>query len=80
MAFNTVEKQILLEVKGIGLTVIKRFEEIGIDSLEKLAKCEAKEIMETVASMLNSSCWKNSPQALNAIEAAIQCARKNRDK
>ena len=37
MAFSEQEKQALLELKGVGPTVIKRFEEIGIDSFEKLA-------------------------------------------
>ncbi|OZY86083.1 hypothetical protein CBP51_03370 [Cellvibrio mixtus] len=71
MAFSAVEKNALLSVKGVGPTVIKRFEEIGIDSFEKLAVQDAKTIAEMVASMLKTTCWKNSPQALAAIEGAI---------
>jgi predicted RecB family nuclease len=71
MAFSAVEKNALLSVKGVGPTVIKRFEEIGIDSFEKLAAQDAKTIAEMVASMLKTTCWKNSPQALAAIEGAI---------
>lgn len=71
MAFSAVEKNALLSVKGVGPTVIKRFEEIGIDSFEKLAVQDAKIIAEMVASMLKTTCWKNSPQALAAIEGAI---------
>lgn len=71
MAFSAVEKNALLSVKGVGPTVIKRFEEIGIDSFEKLAIQDAKTIAEMVASMLKTTCWKNSPQALAAIEGAI---------
>ncbi|AQT60045.1 helix-hairpin-helix domain-containing protein [Cellvibrio sp. PSBB023] len=75
MAFSAVEKNALLSVKGVGPTVIKRFEEIGIDSFEKLAVQDAKTIAEMVASMLKTTCWKNSPQALAAIEGAILRAR-----
>lgn len=71
MAFSAVEKNALLSVKGVGPTVIKRFEEIGIDSFEKLAVQDAKTIAEMVAFMLKTTCWKNSPQALAAIEGAI---------
>jgi len=71
MAFTEQEKTALLELKGVGLTVIQRFEQIGIDSFEKLASHSSAEIAERVASMLRTSCWKNSPQALAAIEAAI---------
>ena len=75
MAFSHDEKQALLAVKGVGPTVIKRFEDVGIDSFEQLARYEATTIAERVASMLRTTCWKNSPQALSAVEAAIQCAR-----
>lgn len=32
MAFSEAEKVALLEVKGVGPTVVKRFEEIGIET------------------------------------------------
>ena len=75
MAFSHDEKQALLAVRGVGPTVITRFEDVGIDSFEELARYEATTIAERVASMLRTTCWKNSPQALSAVEAAIQCAR-----
>ena len=75
MAFNELEKAALLEVKGVGATVVKRFEEIGINCFAELANYEAKEIVEMVASMLRNSCWKNSPQALLAVELAIKRAK-----
>ena len=37
MAFSDQEKAALFEVKGVGPTVVKRFEEIGIDSFSELA-------------------------------------------
>lgn len=75
MAFSEPEKQALLSVKGVGPTVIKRFEEIGIDTLSELATYQAADIAEMVASMLRTSCWKNSPQTKAAIEAAIARAK-----
>lgn len=75
MAFSESEKAALLEVKGVGPTVVKRFEEIGIDSFSELANYEPKEIAERVASMLRTTCWKNSHQALSAVKSAIERAR-----
>jgi nucleotidyltransferase/DNA polymerase involved in DNA repair len=76
MGFSELEKMALLEVKGVGPTVVKRFEEIGIDSFQKLSSHDAKAIAEMVASMLRTSCWKNSPQALSAVQAAIDRAKR----
>ena len=75
MTFNEAEKQALLAVKGVGPTVIKRFEEIGISSFTELRQYSADEIAERVASMLRTTCWKNSPQAKKAINAAIARAK-----
>ncbi|MFG1491768.1 helix-hairpin-helix domain-containing protein, partial [Oceanospirillum sp. HFRX-1_2] len=52
MAFSDSERQVLLSVKGVGPTVVKRFEEIGIDTLSDLAKYDVNDIAERVASML----------------------------
>ena len=76
LAFSESEKNALLAVKGVGPTVVKRFEEIGIDSFAELATYEPKEVAERVASMLRTTCWKNSPQALSAVASAIERARK----
>ncbi|TDF39249.1 helix-hairpin-helix domain-containing protein [Alteromonadaceae bacterium M269] len=75
MGFNQVEKEALLSVKGVGSTVIKRFEEIGISSLSDLSQQNAEHIAELVASMLGTTCWKNSPQSKKAINAAIDRAK-----
>lgn len=77
MGFSQEETSALLDLKGVGPTVIKRFEEIGIQSFSELKQYRAEEIAELVASMLNTSCWKNSPQAKNAINLAIDLAIKN---
>ncbi|WP_245701662.1 helix-hairpin-helix domain-containing protein [Franzmannia pantelleriensis] len=78
MAFTESERTALLALKGVGPTVVKRFEEIGIDSFSELASHEPSEIAEMVASMLGTTCWKNSPQALSAVGLAIDIARHSR--
>ncbi|WOC28178.1 helix-hairpin-helix domain-containing protein [Pseudoalteromonas sp. N1230-9] len=75
MPFNDKERDALLALKGVGPTVVTRFEEIGIESFEELAGFDANTIAERVASMLHSTCWKNSPQAKAAITAAITRAK-----
>ncbi|QKF81832.1 helix-hairpin-helix domain-containing protein [Halarcobacter ebronensis] len=75
MPFSKEEKQKLLEVKFVGETVIKRFEQIGIDSLEVLSKSSLEEITDIVSDILGSSCWKNSPQAKKAVQNAIGYAK-----
>ena len=75
MPFSKEEKQKLLEVKFVGETVIKRFEQIGIDSLEVLSKSSVEEITDIVSDILGSSCWKNSPQAKKSVQNAIDYAK-----
>ncbi|MEL6113806.1 hypothetical protein P0Y67_01185 [Photobacterium sp. SP02] len=77
MTFSDREREVLLAVKGVGPTVIKRFEEIGINTLSDLATYQVDDIAEMVASMLRTTCWKNSPQAKTAIAAAILCAKES---
>lgn len=80
MAFSKEEKQKLLEVKFVGETVIRRFEQIGIDSFEALSKSSVEEITDIVSDVLNSSCWKNSPQARKAVQNAINFAKEYQNK
>ena len=40
MAFTDQERAALLELRGVGPSVVQRFEEIGIDSFEALAEYE----------------------------------------
>jgi len=77
MSFKKEEKIDLLKLKYVGETVIKRFEQIGIDSLEKLSKSSVDEITDIVSDILGSSCWKNSPQAKKAVQNAIDFAKNN---
>lgn len=78
MSFSNNEREALLALKGVGPKVIQRFEELGIDSFEKLSIHHANEIASLVASTLGSTCWKNSPQSLSAINAAITLAKSHK--
>ena len=75
MIFNAEERAILLKVKGVGPTVIARLEQMGFISLQQLAKADAEEILSKGATLTGSSCWKNSPQAKAAVNAAIEQAK-----
>ena len=75
MAFTATDRRTLLQVRGVGPTVIRRLEEIGIDSMGRLARMDADSICRQVAAHLRATCWANSPQARAAIEGAIAAAR-----
>jgi hypothetical protein len=77
MPFPIEEKNELLKVKFVGETVIKRFEQIGINNLHELSKSSVEEITDIVSDILGSSCWKNSPQAKKAVQNAIDFAKNN---
>lgn len=75
MAFSPQEREALLAVKGVGSTVIRRLEQIGFNSLPELAEADVLEVLKSAAGLVGSTCWKNSPQARAAIQAAIDLAR-----
>jgi predicted RecB family nuclease len=74
MPFTVDDKKKLLTVKGVGPAVITRLEQLGFNNLEQLARADAREIVQGAASLVGSTCWRNSPQARTAIEAAIEAA------
>ena len=65
----------MLNVKGVGPTVIARLEQMGFESLAHLGKANALDVVSKASAMLGSTCWKNSPQARAAIPAAIALAQ-----
>lgn len=73
--FSAQERSLLLGVKGVGPTVIGRLEQLGYHTLSELAEADTAHIVQLVASMLESTCWQNSPQARCAIDGAIALAR-----
>lgn len=76
MGFPESERAALLAVKGIGPTVIRRLEQQGFASLRQLARAEVSAIVEGAAGLVGSTCWKNSPQARAAVQAAIALAQR----
>jgi hypothetical protein len=64
----------------VGEIAVKRFEQIGINSLEDLSKSSVEEITDIVSDILGSTCWKNSPQAKKAVSNAIEFAKKENKK
>lgn len=75
MPFPLGERRALLNVKGVGPTVIARLEQMGFESLAHLGKANALDIVSKASAMLGSTCWKNSRQARAAIQAAIALAQ-----
>ena len=75
MSFPPDERLALLAVKGVGPTVVGRLEQLGFDSLAQLSEADALDIVTQASALVGSSCWKNSPQARAAIQAAIALAK-----
>ena len=75
MPFPPHERTALLALKGVGPTVITRLEQMGIESLAELGKSDVSDILAQASAALGSTCWKNSPQARAAIQAAIATAK-----
>ncbi len=75
MVFPEAEKKQLLGAKFVGETVIKRLEQMGIDSLAQLADTPAEVILQKGSELTGTTCWQNSPQAKQAIANAIATAK-----
>ena len=75
MPFTAEERSALLQLTGVGHTMIARLEAMGLDSFQLLAQANVQDVLALGADLTRSSCWKNSPQARAAIQAAIQCAQ-----
>ncbi|MBA1263499.1 helix-hairpin-helix domain-containing protein [Stutzerimonas stutzeri] len=75
MPFPAEERKALLAVKGVGPTVVVRLEQMGFETLAHLSKASALDIVSQASAIVGSTCWKNSPQARAAIQAAIALAQ-----
>lgn len=76
MPFTDEERKAMLELKGVGATVIARLEQLGFTSLSEFKEVEASDITQQIAGMLSASCWRNSPQANAAIQSIIALAKR----
>ena len=75
MRFSDRERAVLLAVKGVGPKVVERLEEQGLGAFERLALADPAVVCAGAAVSVGSTCWKNSPQARKAVQAAIDAAR-----
>ena len=75
MPLTESEKRSLLSEKGIGATILKRLEEMGLDDVKILATTNPDFILQRGAEITGSTCWRNSPQARKAIEIAVNWAK-----
>jgi hypothetical protein len=75
MPFSEEEKRSLLSQKGIGATILKRLDEMGLDDVKILAETSPNFILQRGAEITGSTCWRNSPQARKAIETAVNWAK-----
>jgi hypothetical protein len=76
--FSPQEQQALLQLKGVGQTVITRLEQIGFHSLAMLRDQDAETITKQISQLMSSTCWHNSPQARASIQAVIDLANQVR--
>lgn len=74
MKFSASDSLELLSGKAVGPKVVERLEQMGLFRLAQLADADANDILAQGALLTGSSCWKNSPQAKAAIQAAIAAA------
>ena len=74
--FSQEETQSLLAEKGIGKTVLQRLQQMGLDDVAKLAAADVDDMLQQGAALTGSTCWKNSPQARAAMQAAVDCAKR----
>ena len=80
MSWSEEEKRSLLSEKGIGETILKRLEEMGLDDVKILAVTSPDFILQRGAEITGSTCWRNSPQARKAIETAVNWAKERSQK
>ena len=74
MPFTIEQRKELTAIKGIGDTFVTSLEQMGLDSVEKLAEASVDFILSAGAEITKSNCYKNSPQARKAAEEAIYWA------
>ena len=76
--FSQEETQSLLAEKGIGKTVLQRLQQMGLDDVAKLAAANVDDMLQQGAALTGSTCWKNSPQARVAMQAAVDWAKRQK--
>ena len=75
MPFTAKQTASLLAQKGIGATVLTRLQQMGLDDIAKLAAADVDDMLQQGAALSGSTCWRNSPQARAAMQAAVTWAQ-----
>lgn len=75
MPLTSAQETDLLKQKWVGKTIIARLAGMGLDDVDKLAVADLDDVLEQGAAISGSTCWKNSPQAKQAITNAINWAK-----
>lgn len=75
VSFPTDQRAAMLALKGVGQTVVARLEQMGFSQLAQLREANVDEILRGGAALTGSTCWRNSPQARNAIGAVVALAQ-----
>ena len=78
MPFTPEQTASLLAQRGIGNTVLQRLQQMGLDDVALLAQADADTVLAHGVALTGSNCWRNSPQAKAAIQAAIAWAIQQR--
>lgn len=73
--FSDWERQRLLDMPGVGPSVISRLEQIGICSLDQLADAEVDDLLLQISTLPGATSWRSSPQARIAVMLALAQAR-----
>ena len=75
MPLNAEQQQSLLAQRGIGATELTRLQQMGLDDIAKLAAADVDDMLQQGAALSGSTCWRNSPQARAAMQAAVTWAQ-----
>ena len=75
MPFTAEQTASLLAQKGIGNTILQRLQQMGLDDVAALAAADVDDMLQQGAALSGSTCWRNSPQARAAMQAAVTWAQ-----
>lgn len=75
MSFPPEQRSALLELKGVGPSVIEKFEAMGIMSFAQLSTTSVHDVVSQAAFMAGATSWKTSPRARAVIKVAIDLAQ-----
>ena len=73
-SFPQEQRNAMLNLKGVGSTVVDRLEEIGFSELSQLQDVEPADLVQRIAAAVGSTCWRNSPQAKQAMQKIVSLA------